>query len=85
VLLFSSEFDLPGIHDRTMALAGRAAEVGLRFRRYHVPGRPHFYDRDSPVVLARSSLPGQAEAATVGAAITQFLADALAPARSTQA
>lgn len=83
VLLFSSEFDLPGIHARTMALADQAAAVGLHFRRYHVPGRPHFYDRHSPVVLARSSLPGQAEAGTVGAAITQFLADALAPARPT--
>lgn len=72
-LMFSSEHDLPGIHGRTMALADRAATVGLPLRRDHVPDRPHFYDRDSAALLCSDSLGGAAAATTVGAAIDSFL------------
>lgn len=79
VLLLSSEFDLPGIHDRTMALATQAERVGLGVRRYFVPGKPHFYDRDTEVLLQPSSLPGGAARCTLGSAVETFLDDTLAP------
>lgn len=78
VLLFCGENDLPSIPPRTQALADRALQAGLGVQLYQVPGRPHFYDRDSPVVLQRSTLPGARAATTVEAAIDAFLAQALA-------
>jgi acetyl esterase/lipase len=78
-LLFSSERDLPGIHDRTMALADHAAAIGLPLRRFHVPDRPHFYDRDSAALLGSDSLGGAPAATTVGAAIDAFLDHCLQP------
>ncbi len=80
VLLFSSEFDLPGIGERTLALAHRAETLGLGVRRYAVPGKPHFYDRRTEVVLEASSLPGGLARCTVESAIEDFLQQSLAPA-----
>ena len=81
VLLFSSEFDLPGIAERTLALATRAERAGLGVRRYFVPGKPHFYDRHTEVVLEHSSLAGGAARCTVEAAISGFLDQTLGAAR----
>jgi predicted esterase len=58
VLLFEGEHDLPSIPPRVGALASHAARAGLGVRHYIVPGKPHFYDRDSAVVLKQSTLPG---------------------------
>jgi hypothetical protein len=77
VLLLSSEFDLPGIHDRTLSLAARAAQVGLGFRRGFVPGKPHFYDREAEVLIEDGNLSGGQARGTVEAAIDDFLALAL--------
>ncbi len=79
VLLFSGEHDLPSIPPRCGALAARAAAVGLGMRHYTVPGKPHFYERDSAVVLAQTTLPGGVACATVEAAMEQFLSEALVP------
>lgn len=73
VLMFSSEHDLPGIPARTMNLANRADETGLRISRYFVPGKPHFYDRTSPVLLESSSVPGAPENTTLEEALQHFL------------
>jgi hypothetical protein len=56
-----------------------AARAGLGMRHYLVPGKPHFYDRESAVVLKQSTLPGGEGCATVEAAIEQFLSDVLVP------
>ena len=77
VLLFSGEHDLPGIPVRTGALASSATRAGLDTRHYLVPGKPHFYDRTSPIVLQAASRPGLADCATVEDAIERFLADSL--------
>jgi acetyl esterase/lipase len=74
VLMFSSEFDLPGIHERTMALATQAQQAGVGLRRYFVPGKPHFYDRQTEVLLQANTLPGGAERCTIDDAIASFLA-----------
>ena len=79
VLLFEGEHDLPSIPPRVGALALHAARAGLGVRHYAVPGKPHFYDGESPVVLKQSTLPGGEHCATVEAAIEQFLAQVLAP------
>ena len=79
VLLFSGEHDLPSIPPRVGALASCAAQAGLGVRHYEVPGKPHFYDRESAVVLKQSTLPGGEGCATVEAAIEQFLAQVLVP------
>lgn len=78
VLMFRGENDLPSIPPRTQALADRALQAGLGLQLYQVPGRPHFYDRESPVQLQRSTLPGAATATTVEDAIAAFLAQTLA-------
>lgn len=78
VLLFAGEHDLPSIPGRVAALASCAARAGLGMRRYLVPGKPHFYDRDSPIVLQQSTMPGGEACATVEAAIEHFLVEALA-------
>ena len=62
------------------ALEAAVAKAGLGVRHYHVPGRPHFYDRESPVQLQGSTMPGGEHCGHVEAAIEQFLADALTPA-----
>jgi acetyl esterase/lipase len=67
VLLFEGEHDLPSIPPRVGALASHAARAGLGVRHYIVPGKPHFYDRDSAVVLKQSTLPGGEHCATVEA------------------
>lgn len=77
MLLFEGENDLPSIAPRVGALASNAARAGLGMRHYRVPGKPHFYDRDSAVVPVASTLPGGERCATVGAAMEQFLADVL--------
>jgi dienelactone hydrolase len=77
VLLFSGEHDLPSIPGRTTALASCAARAGLGMRRYLVPGKPHFYDRESPIILQESTMPGGEACATVEAAIERFLAESL--------
>lgn len=77
VLIFTGEHDLPSIAPRTHALASCAARAGLGMRRYLVPGKPHFYDRSSPIVLQDSTLPGSERCATLEAAMEQFLAHSL--------
>lgn len=79
-LIFFGEQDLPGIPERTRALAEGAEAAGLGVRRYLVPGKPHFYDRHSQVTLVQSTMPGGESCDTVEAAITRFLEDTLAPA-----
>ena len=79
VLLFDGEHDLPSIPGRVGALASCAMRAGLGVRHYRVPGKPHFYDRESAVVLAQATLPGGERCATVEEAIEQFLADVLVP------
>lgn len=79
VLLFEGEQDLPSIPPRVGALAACAARAGLGVRHYRVPGKPHFYDRESAVVLEQSTLPGGEHCASVEAAIEQFLAQVLVP------
>ena len=78
VLMFCGEHDLPSIPPRVGALAQAAAQAGLGVRHYAVPGKPHFYDGASPVVLQQSSWPGGEACATVEGAMDRFLADALA-------
>ena len=78
VLMFSGEHDLPSIPPRVGALAANAARAGLGVRHYAVPGKPHFYDGASPVVLQQSTWPGGEACATVEEAMDRFLADALA-------
>ena len=80
MLLVSSEFDLPGIRDRSLNLSVRAEQMGLGVRQYFVPGKPHFYDRETPVVLEKSTLPGARSGCTLGDAIEDFLLEALQPA-----
>ncbi len=77
VLLFSGEHDLPSIPPRTASLAANAARAGLGMRWYLVPGKPHFYEAESPIVLQRSTMPGGERCATVESAIEQFLAETL--------
>ncbi|MFM1988933.1 MAG: hypothetical protein RJA99_1890 [Pseudomonadota bacterium] len=79
VLMFIGEHDLPSIPVRTEALQSRAARAGLGTRLYRVPDRPHFYDRESPVVLQASTMPGGEHCADVESAIEAFLAESLAP------
>lgn len=81
VLLFYGEHDLPTIHLRGAALAEGAVRTGLGLRQYRVPGKPHFYDRQSPIVLERSTLSGGEDCATVESAIECFLAETLVPPR----
>lgn len=80
VLLFTAEHDLPSTPPRARAGKTCAARAGIGVRRYGVPGKPHFYDRESPVVLQASTMPGGEACGTVEAAIERFLADSLAPA-----
>jgi len=77
VLLFTAEHDLPSIPPRAQALETCAARAGLGMRHYRVPGKPHFYDRESPVLLRAATLAGGEGCATVGAAIESFLAATL--------
>jgi hypothetical protein len=79
VLLFEGEDDLPSIPPRAAGLASCATRAGLGMRHYRVPGKPHFYDRESTVVQIASTLPGGERCATVEAAMEQFLAEALTP------
>jgi dienelactone hydrolase len=79
VLLFSGEHDLPSIPGRVAALASCAARAGLGMRSYLVPGKPHFYDREAPIVLQQSTLPGGELCTTVETAIERFLAETLLP------
>lgn len=80
VLLFSGEHDLPGIPERTSALAEAAQAAGLQVQRYLVPGAPHFYEKQAEILPI--SLPERTPAApTVLAAIEQFLDEHLQPAR----
>ncbi|MBL8382791.1 MAG: nuclear transport factor 2 family protein [Burkholderiales bacterium] len=79
VLVVEGEDDLPSIPPRAGALASCAARAGLGVRHYVVPGRPHFYDGASAVVLKAATLPGGERCATVEEAIAQFLAEVLAP------
>lgn len=85
LLLFVGEHDLPSIPPRVTALASQAASAGLGLRRYGVPGKPHFYDRHSSVVLEQATLSGGEHCKTVEEAIEQFLNDTLkAPAVTTK-
>ncbi len=79
VLLFVGEHDLPSIPPRVDALASAAVRTGLGMRQYLVPGKPHFYDRESAVVLKQATLAGGEDCATVEAAIERFLDDVLQP------
>jgi dienelactone hydrolase len=79
VLLFVGEHDLPSIPPRVQALASAAAQAGLGMRQYGVLGKPHFYDRESTVVLQQATLPGGEDCTTVEAAMERFLADVLVP------
>ncbi len=79
VLLFEGEHDLPSIPPRVGALAAAAARAGLGLRHYLVPGKPHFYDRESAVVLKASTQPGGEACATVEEAMVRFLDEALVP------
>jgi acetyl esterase/lipase len=79
LLLFVSEHDLPSIPPRVNAMASAAARAGLGVRQYLVPGKPHFYDRESAVVLKQATLPGGEHCATVEAAMQRFLDDVLLP------
>lgn len=79
ILMFYGEHDLPTIHLRGAALASGAARCGIGMRQYLVPGKPHFYDRESAVVLKQSTLRGGEGCATVEAAMTQFLEESLVP------
>jgi acetyl esterase/lipase len=80
VLLFTAEHDLPSTPPRARALEVAAARAGLGVRHYRVPAKPHFYDRESPVQLQGSTMPGGEHCVNVETAMEQFLADALAPA-----
>jgi acetyl esterase/lipase len=84
LLMFSSEFDLPGIHDRTMNMADKAQAKGIGIRRYFVPQKPHFYDRHSVALLAQNNLDGAIEKTTVGMALIDFLEQTLAPPKVTE-
>ncbi len=77
ILIFTGEHDLPSIPSRAKALASSAARAGLGMRHYLVPGKPHFYDRSSPIVLQDSTLPGGEACATLEVAMEQFLTAAL--------
>ena len=77
VLLFAGEHDLPSIPTRVAALASNVANAGLGLRRYMVPDKPHFYDRESRVVLEQATLLGGEHCKTVEEAIEQFLNDTL--------
>jgi len=79
LLLFTAEHDLPGVAPRHDALDAAATRAGLDLRHYLVPDRPHFYDRESPIVLRRSTLPGAEACATVEEAMVRFLDEALRP------
>ena len=79
MLLFSGEDDLPSVPPRVLALASCGIQAGLGVRHYEVPGKPHFYDRESAVVLRQASLPGGEDCKTVEAAMVDFLDTALAP------
>lgn len=85
MLLFSGEEDLPSVPPRVVALASCGAQAGLGVRHYEVPGKPHFYDRESAVVLKQSTLPGGEGCQTVEAALVNFLDTALAPPTVTEA
>ena len=85
VLLFSSEFDLPGIQERAMAFVNSGMQAGARLRHYHVPGKPHFYEGDTPVVLTHSTLSGAPQSCTLEEAMISFLDRSLQPARVTTA
>jgi acetyl esterase/lipase/ketosteroid isomerase-like protein len=78
VLLFTAEHDLPSTPPRAKALEIAVARVGLGVRHYRVPGKPHFYDRESPVELQASTMPGGERSTTVEAAIESFLTESLA-------
>ena len=80
VLMFTAEHDLPSIPPRARALETCAARAGIGLWHFGVPGRPHFYDRESAVVLQAATLPGGERCATVEAAIGAFL-EATMPAR----
>lgn len=79
VLLFTGKHDLPSVPERAQALASCAVRAGLGMRHYVVPGKPHFYDRASTVVLQQSTLPGGDSCATVEEAIERFLTESLLP------
>lgn len=85
VLMFASEHDLPGIAERTQAFVGAGTRAGIGLRSYFVPGKPHFYDRETKVVLKSSSLGAAPEACTLEEALISFLDHALQPARVTTA
>ena len=84
LLMFSSEMDLPGIHDRTLNMANKAEAKGIGIRRYFVPQKPHFYDRDSVALLEQNNMDGAIEKTTVGMALIDFLDKTLAPAEVTE-
>ena len=48
-------------------------------RQYLVPGKPHFYDRESAVVLQQATPAGGEDCLTVEAAMARFLDDVLPP------
>lgn len=77
VLLVSSEFDLPGIRERTLTLAAAAKRAGVGYRSYFVPGKPHFYDRETLVQLEENRLSEQAQTQSLRleAVIDEFLHD----------
>jgi len=79
LLMFTGEHDLPSVLPRQEALAAAAIGAGLGVRHYLVPDRPHFYDRASPIVPLRGSLPGAEACATVEEAMDRFLDEALRP------
>jgi predicted esterase len=84
LLMFSSELDLPGIHDRTMNMANKAQAKGIGIRRYFVPEKPHFYDQNSVALLKQNNMDGAIEETTVGKALIDFLDKTLAPALVTE-
>ena len=74
MLLLSAEHDLPGIAERSDAVARAARAAGVSAHRCLVPGAPHFYPADAALVALDDTPP---PGATVEAAIAAFLDDTM--------
>lgn len=81
VLMFAAEHDLPGINERTQSFVDAAVATGIGVRRYHVPGKPHFYDYNSPVELRQSTLRGAPQSGSLESVLIDFLDRTLQPPR----
>jgi hypothetical protein len=58
VLLFAASTTCPRSRRAWRRWRPAAARAGLGMRHYRVPGKPHFYDRASAVVLKPPRCPG---------------------------